>query len=225
MIQIKSVRVCLEFAKSGLAAEGNDLVRMHVLLGGVETLDGLERPGSVLMPFAWLRSHADATVPKCRESLADRQGFVHGVMQRVKEDGTIELVVEAELLVVAHLELQVVQDSRFAVLACVVNHVGTDIDADDFVAPLGEEDAGPAGAAAKVEQPGRRGRQERHHRADLHEVPIASRVGERLIDCMPYTSFADVLQVIDFALLGHFSHPALKGPWPSARRGSAANLL
>src|SRR5438034_8822317 len=94
MIQIKSVRIDLEFAKSGLAGEANDLVRMHVFLGGVETLDGLERPGGVLMPFPRLRCHANAAVPKCRERLADGQGFVHGMVQRVKEDGTIELVVE-----------------------------------------------------------------------------------------------------------------------------------
>src|SRR5437667_773163 len=59
VIQIKSVRIDLEFAKSGLAGEGDDLVRMHVFFGGVETLDGLERPGCVLVPFPRLRCHAN----------------------------------------------------------------------------------------------------------------------------------------------------------------------
>ena len=95
----------------------------------------------------------------------------------------------------------------------MADHVRRNVRAGDCVSGLGKEETGPTGAATQIEQFGWGRGQKGQHRGDLSQVggavDVAERLAEGVADGFVAALAGQVLEIIDFAGLGHVCTP----PW------------
>lgn len=188
-------------AESRLFADGDEFQRGHVPLGNPEPRVRLDAGRLAGVPVSRFGRDAHAAVLQRLEDVSDHGLFLPGVVEGIEEKHAVEFLVKVHLLEVADQEPKIRQVVSSAVFLRPVNHVLGNVHARHVVAAPGQEDAGPAGAAADIQQPGRRRRQKPQHRAHLGQIPGAVGVGKRLVKRMQRTKLSEVSQIIFFRLL------------------------
>ena len=165
------------------------------------------------MPFARFVSDEDAPWFQRAPGRADGEPLIFGMVQRIEEDRGVILPVQVELLEVAADE---VGASLHAVDPRIVarhrDHIRSDVLAGHGIAMARVEDAGPAAAAAQVQQARGRGGQQAHDEADGGQLNAAGRIGERLVERVVDALSAEFGKIGALGVFWHLWSPV--GPPP-----------
>ena len=199
-VQVLGVRVDGKPREAGLLRAADDFCRMHVALRRAEFPHDGSRPPRMAQP----RFRRDADAARLQRPVRTRQGadFIHRVVQAIEEHDDVEFVLEPQRLVVADDEVEVFQAVVVLEAAGRVDRFRYQVLADHVIPLLREQHAGPARAAAHVQQASAF-RHQAHHGAELHQVHAALGVRPRFVRGVAHAVRADVLEIIVFALRRH----------------------